>query len=70
MSKEGLENLRYAIVEKAIRDYRALLEGTMLPSSTCNIEELERFFRSEWYKLLCDYDGERIMKEIREQVKK
>ena len=66
--KEGLDNLRYAVVELAVKDYRALLLGKKIPTADCNISELERFFRSGWYRTICDYDGEMLMSQIREQV--
>lgn len=66
--KRGLDNLRYAVVELAVKDYRALLLGKKIPTADCNISELERFFRSGWYRTLCDYDGEMLMSQIREQV--
>lgn len=66
--KEGLDNLRYAVVELAIKDYKALLLGKKSPTTDCNVTELESFFRSGWYRTLCDYDGERLISQIREQV--
>lgn len=66
--KEGLDNLRYAVVELAVKDYRALLLGKKIPTADCNISELEQFFRSGWYRTLCDYDGEKLMSRIKEQV--
>lgn len=68
MCKEGIDNLRCAVVEQAVKDYKALLTGKKLPTSDCNISELERFFRSDWYKTLCDYDGERLMSQIKELI--
>lgn len=55
-------------MELAIKDYKALLLGKKIPTADCNISELERFFRSGWYRTLCDYDGERLISQIKEQV--
>ena len=40
ISREGLENLRYAVVAQAVRDYRQLLRGKIKPISNCNIPEI------------------------------
>lgn len=68
ISNEGLENIRFGVVEQAVRDYRNLLSGKQKPTADCNIPELERFFRGDWYRALCDYDVESLMREIRRQV--
>lgn len=70
MCAEGVDNFRSAIVIQAVKDYKALLSGRIRPTYSCDIPELERFFRSEWYKLLCDYDGERLMELVKEMVRK
>lgn len=32
------------------------------------VHECEEFFRSEWFEMLCEYNGDRIMKTIRRRV--
>lgn len=80
MNTEGIDRLRFAIVEQACKDY----------SSTCipytkkrneSYEEFEKreisrkrilsdctnFFRSDWFCQLCDLDGENIMRELKKK---
>lgn len=70
MCIEGIDNLRSSIVIQAVKDYKALLSGNIEPTYTCDLPELERFFRGEWYGLLCDYDGERLMGLVKGLVRK
>ena len=70
MCVEGIANLRSAIVIQAVKDYKALLSGNIEPTYTCDLPELERFFRVEWYELICEYDGERLMELVKGLVRK
>lgn len=60
-SQTAYENLANAIIERAVQDYRDALsqkaEGT--------IRLLEKFFRSEWYHVLTNVDGEYIIDKVR-----
>ena len=47
----GLENLRFGIVEQAVDDYLSLLAGFIVPTTNCNLAELERFFYSDWFRV-------------------
>ena len=78
------ELIRYAIVENACKDYEWALRylnrldhvGLTLSLSQQNqVEkarrwrgECERFFRSSWFKVLCDIDGERLMNALKQRV--
>lgn len=62
--------LAMAIVEKAVYDYlavcaarrREIKETKKVSYRTRHkANELEDFFRSEWFELLCPYDGEAII---------
>ena len=35
-----------------------------------SITEIERFFRSEWYKMLTSIDGEYLIAKLRKEQKK
>lgn len=67
---ENYQNLANAIIILAAKDYRAALRrlkkspGNQMAES--EIKELERFFRSPWYEMLTDVDGEYLIKRIRE----
>ena len=54
------ENLANAIILKAVKDYR---------QSTCErtMEEIERFFRSGWFRVLTNIDGEQLIKDLRKE---
>lgn len=70
----GYEGLANAIIVKAVEDYKVALTIALgLHPSTQSLNriiELEKFFRGEWFKVLCDLDGEYLIEKIREGVKK
>lgn len=57
---ENYRDLANAIVLRALQDYRFALKRNL----TNEIKKLERFFRSDWFKDLCNLDGEQLMKNI------
>ncbi len=65
------QELANAIVIMAAKDYRhALRIQRRNPDSQAamiKIDEIERFFRSDWYRLLTDVDGEMLIKKLREE---
>ena len=63
--------LANAIIVQAAIDYRnALLnEPYRGRSPEFVIAECERFFRSEWYSILTEFDGEVLMEKIRKEVR-
>lgn len=70
----GYRGLADAIILKAAEDYKVALTVTMgrhpSESDLEKVIELEKFFRSKWFKVLTDLDGEYIIEKIREGVKK
>lgn len=66
------ENLANAIILQAANDYRAALRtlerNSKYPPALQDKSEVERFFRSEWYKLLTSVDGETLLRMLREEV--
>lgn len=66
--------LANAIVELAVKDYKKALKQhyRFLDSEDLTIEvnALERFFRSGWYGMLTDLDGEYLMTGVRRMVRK
>ena len=63
-------SLANAIVVQAANDYRNALKG----KSYCEkytpeqiITKLEKFFRSDWYKMLTRVDGEYLIQELRNE---
>ena len=64
--------LANAIVELAVKDYKkALNQHYRFPNNKDYADaviSLERFFRSGWYGILTDLDGEYLMTGVRRMV--
>ena len=56
------EELANAIILQAVKDYR-------LTDDERELQEIERFFRSGWYKALTSVDGEYLIQKLREEAK-
>ena len=69
---EAVQDLANAIVVQAAEDYReALLQLKYLPNdwrAKSKIQEIERFFRSPWYRLLTKVDADMLMQRLRAEV--
>lgn len=67
---EAYEHLAKGIVIQAIEDYRKVLHGNTINrygKLKKDKKELEKFFKSQWFHFLCDWDGVTLMKIIQEQ---
>ena len=66
------KELANAIIVQAVKDYReALRLSNMNPndkSAQHDKRSIERFFRSEWFSILTDLNGELLMKKLKEEV--
>lgn len=65
-------DLATAIVHRACVDYLMALRGKT-HNSHCyieNKEQIEHFFRSAWFRYLCDADGELIMEALQRMHKR
>ena len=70
MNEAGINNLRIAILGRAITDYRDILKGEK-GDNLCNKKELEKFFNSEYFNTLyydVKYSGKDIINIIRKEV--
>lgn len=70
MNEAGINNLRLAILGRAITDYRDILKGEK-GDNLCNKKELEKFFNSEYFNTLyydVKYSGKDIINIIRKEV--
>ncbi len=69
---ENYENLANAIVLQAVRDYRTALRSLKLnpsnKSAKIEKENIERFFRSDWYQVLTSVDGESLIRALRKEM--
>lgn len=68
---EPEQRLANAIIVQAADDYRTALRCLKInpnhKPSLQTLQEVECFFRSEWYQMLTSVDGEMIMRKIREE---
>lgn len=69
----GYDGLRFAIILSAARDYRRAVrflkkhdgeESTYVNQMVWLKYSCEKFFRSDWYKSICDIDGEKFIEEL------
>lgn len=60
---ENYKELANAVVLQAVRDYRHALAV----ENEYYIRKLEKFFRSEWFKILANLDGEMIIERLRQE---
>ena len=67
------QRLANAIVEQAAKDYRSALKALARDSDNAYIQDevksLERFFRSCWYGILTNVDGDYLIDKLREEAK-
>lgn len=70
MNEAGINNLRIAILGRALTDYKDILQGKK-GDNLCNKKELEKFFNSEYFNTLyfdIGYSGKDIINIIRKEV--
>lgn len=69
---DGYERLANEIILQAVKDYRGALKKLKKhPNKDTNllvIQEVEQFFRSEWYSYLTAIDPEILIRELKEEV--
>ena len=70
---EPYQALANAIVEVAVKDYKTALKYHYAHPErneyAAEVAELEKFFRSGWYGMLTNLDGEYLMAGIRRMVR-
>lgn len=68
----GYEELANAIILQAVKDYRDAVERLRYTpgdkSAQHDKRSIERFFRSEWFSILSDLNGELLLKKLKEEV--
>lgn len=67
---DGYQLLSNAIIKQAVEDYFNLLAGFVPPRNDCNLNEIEAFFRSDFYDSLTTLDAEYLMQRIKEEAAK
>lgn len=66
--KIAYEDLANAVIIQAVNEYRGLLSGSIKPKPDVNIPKLEKFFKSEWFRVLTNMDGATIMNRVRREI--
>ena len=70
--EQQYEMLAAAIVEQALRDYRRarmnILKKYDVINSGIRIREIQKFFKSRWFRFLSELDGEKLI-ELMENEK-
>ena len=66
------ENLANAVVLLAVEDYRKLLKKLSRHperrSAMAAVNESEKFFKSEYFKVLTTVDGETLLRKLKEET--
>ena len=69
---DAYENLANAIILLAVKDYRRALKllskNPHSRSAIAAVNEMERFFRSDWYETLTSVDGGMLIRKLREEA--
>ena len=68
LSPRDVENLKFGILLQACKDYAGVLMNQYNASRSCKLEELKRFFRSDWFNLLYDVDGGYVMALVEKSI--
>jgi len=70
---EPYEQLANAIILQAVKDYRDALKKLKkrprYEPAKDMIDEVERFFHSDWYRELTSVDGNFLIKKLRSEVR-
>lgn len=70
--REAYEELANAIVLQAVHDYRRAIkkikEYPFDHEARGTITSILRFFRSQWFNVLTEVDGERLIRMLNEEV--
>lgn len=66
------ENLANAIILQAVKDYhmalKCLKSNPKNRTARADKDEIERFFRSQWFKVLTSVDGEMLIRSLTMEV--
>ena len=74
---DGYENLANAIIELAAKDYKSDIaylqknkgkDDYAVRQRKADKKEIERFFRSGWFEILTDLDGEYLLNRMQEMM--
>ena len=68
-NEDGLRRLAEAMVTEAVYDYTALVRCPFRCKELLREKrELEAFFLSDWFRMVCGRNGADILRKLREEV--
>lgn len=67
--REAYQGLSDAIVLQAVKDYRRAIKYPQNKEAQDSKDEIEEFFRSDWYKTLTSINSELLMSRLKEVIK-
>lgn len=74
MSEDGYRNLADAIIIQAVHDYRRsvqqLIRKPYSAKALHDKQDVEDFFRGDWFQVLSDLDGQELLKKLEAGVGK
>lgn len=66
------ESLANAVILQAVKDYRMALKCLQANprnrTAIADKDDVERFFRSQWFSVLTSIDGETLIRSLNEEV--
>lgn len=67
--QDAYQDLAHAIIVQAVEDYRKALNGISYNSHPPEeiVKDIEKFFRSEYYRALTKVNGEYLIQQIRRE---
>lgn len=72
MSEDGYRNLADAIIMQAVSDYRREARKQVKHPHDVDTAQkklnIERFFLSGWFTMLCTLDGRRLLRDLDRQL--
>lgn len=68
ISTKPYQDLADAIILQAVKDYTKALKMKQSVLKKRTIRDCEKFFKSQWFCILNDADGEEIMDRIKKEV--
>ena len=72
MIDPGYRDLADAIILQAVNDYRGAVKRLICKTYDAkayrDIQEIEGFFQSDWFQVLCDLDGRKLLQSIRARM--
>lgn len=72
MKYEPYKELAMAIIMQAVKNYRSAArkykKGKDKEKHKATMDEIENFFRSEWFGVLTDIEPELILNRLREEI--